>query len=522
MKLIIVEDETDILWGIRDVAESISPSFAEVYAENNAEDAWELILERRPEIIFTDIVLPQMSGLDMLDRVRQIEGYRPKVIVVSSHTNFQYARRSIQLGAIDYILKPFDKQELVQKMATVRRMAEEEAHQLIDQSAYAKIGTEAMQERFLLDLCLFKTPLQEHIHHRLQMWNLSWLTTDSYGAVSFAGRPSHDLPPEDKELQLEHFSIGNIAREIVAQTPSSVIFRNMHNQWIVLTAYSQAHSLSLTIIGQVNKYQKIELLAGISGEHFSFQSLSDAYAQSQQALRVAGIHRESGCLFYHELPPGADSGPRAGSPQQIADRLWDSDEREALAGFQSMVEDYVLKKSVKKISDISVKCFEWICEIHACLSEKAGKPFYQLPMSMWVELDHCADLPELHRCSERHLLDMMRAAAELAGPASNEYIDKAKTIIAERFGDMLTLQDVAEELAIHPVWLSRLFKKVTGQNFLDYVTEIRLSQAKRLLQESHLKVYEVSERVGYQDLQYFGKLFKRQFGMTPKEFRKKK
>jgi YesN/AraC family two-component response regulator len=84
------------------------------------------------------------------------------------------------------------------------------------------------------------------------------------------------------------------------------------------------------------------------------------------------------------------------------------------------------------------------------------------------------------------------------------------------------LQDVADALDIHPVWLSRLFKKETGQNFLDYVTEVRLGEAKRLLQESHLKVYEISEKVGYQDLQYFGKLFKRQYGMTPKECKKKK
>jgi YesN/AraC family two-component response regulator len=78
---------------------------------------------------------------------------------------------------------------------------------------------------------------------------------------------------------------------------------------------------------------------------------------------------------------------------------------------------------------------------------------------------------------------------------------------------------VADELDIHPVWLSRLFKKETGQNFLDYVTDIRMEKAKDLLRHTSFKIYEIAEKIGYQEIQYFGKLFKKRMNMTPKEFR---
>ncbi|ALS28722.1 AraC family transcriptional regulator [Paenibacillus sp. 32O-W] len=83
----------------------------------------------------------------------------------------------------------------------------------------------------------------------------------------------------------------------------------------------------------------------------------------------------------------------------------------------------------------------------------------------------------------------------------------------------ITLSKIAEELSIHPVWLSQVFKKETGQTFTDYLTDLRINRAKTLLRETSMKVYEIATAVGYNDLQYFGSLFKKKTGETPKAFR---
>ncbi|MFX8098759.1 helix-turn-helix transcriptional regulator, partial [Acinetobacter baumannii] len=74
-------------------------------------------------------------------------------------------------------------------------------------------------------------------------------------------------------------------------------------------------------------------------------------------------------------------------------------------------------------------------------------------------------------------------------------------------------------LSIHPVWLSQLFKKETGQTYLDYLTNARIKRAKQLLRETSMKIYEIAENIGYRDLKHFGHLFKKRTGRTPKEYR---
>jgi two-component system response regulator YesN len=114
----------------------------------------------------------------------------------------------------------------------------------------------------------------------------------------------------------------------------------------------------------------------------------------------------------------------------------------------------------------------------------------------------------------------MKLVADQQHPSlPNFMIDKAKRIIDEKYGEAITLQSVADELCIHPVSLSKVFKKEMGQNFLDYLTEVRIEKAKDLLRNSNLKIYEIAEKIGYQEIQYFGKLFKKRMNMTPKEFR---
>jgi two-component system response regulator YesN len=92
-------------------------------------------------------------------------------------------------------------------------------------------------------------------------------------------------------------------------------------------------------------------------------------------------------------------------------------------------------------------------------------------------------------------------------------------LISARFKEDLTLQIVADELSLHPVWLSQIIKKETGQTYLDHLTERRIERARELLRDTNLKIYEIAEQVGYHDLQHFGQIFKRRSGQTPKEYR---
>jgi two-component system response regulator YesN len=104
------------------------------------------------------------------------------------------------------------------------------------------------------------------------------------------------------------------------------------------------------------------------------------------------------------------------------------------------------------------------------------------------------------------------------GP-SHEVIDKVLEYMETHYADEITMTVMAEHVHLNPVYLSRLIKKETGETFSDILVRIRLNQAMELMKDPNIRVYEISDKIGIKDARYFGQLFKKHYGMTPKEFR---
>ncbi len=102
---------------------------------------------------------------------------------------------------------------------------------------------------------------------------------------------------------------------------------------------------------------------------------------------------------------------------------------------------------------------------------------------------------------------------------SSDVVEQIKEYIGEHYMENITLQSLSDQFFLHPIYLSKLFKSKTGENFIDYLTTVRYTVAKKLLEESTLKVYEIGDLCGYKSPKYFSKIFKTLSGHTPKEYR---
>lgn len=111
-------------------------------------------------------------------------------------------------------------------------------------------------------------------------------------------------------------------------------------------------------------------------------------------------------------------------------------------------------------------------------------------------------------------------ASESRQVQKNFPIRAAAAYVQEHFTEKITLEQTAEQVHLSPVYFSGLFKKETGMNFSEYLTQVRVQEAKRLLKQGTVNVSEVAERVGYSDARHFSKTFQRLVGITPKEYRK--
>jgi len=517
LNIIVVEDEMDILLGLHDAVAALDERIEQLYTARSAEDALLLIHQHRPEVIVTDIVLPEMTGLQMLEVIKEIDDYVPKVLVISSYSDFQFAQRSIQLGAIDYILKPVDKSGFGQKVIHILDLIEEErtTRQYVKaQIGLAKYGSRFLRDKFVMSLCLHQTTLQEHVYHQLRVWQLEWLTSSPYYVISIkkANEAQSDL-----DLELDNFSIGNIAEELLEAFPRSILFRNVRTQWTILTSYPDIHQLASTIQEQIYTYQKYRVVIGISERMNAFQNLSTAFSQSVQACKLSPIDGGQEIVYHASLKQETEMG--GDYPNLVAATILAGDFQQMSSCIATALKEMAAVDQVRSFSELTAKAYQFIMQVYSELSEQTGKQHYFSPIELWEEMDKLSSLADLKPFISDHFLNESSRFVEKEHAAEHFIVEKAKLIMTERYSSALSLQIVADELKVHPVWLSHLFKRESGQNFLDYLTELRIDIAKQSLRNSNKKIYEIALEVGYQDLQYFGKLFKKRAGVTPREYR---
>ncbi|WP_419875464.1 helix-turn-helix domain-containing protein [Candidatus Pristimantibacillus sp. PTI5] len=515
MKLLLVEDETESLAGMKRAVETIDLPFS-LYTSNHADIAAKIIQNEWPDMIVTDIMLPGMTGLELIERYTG-GGYHPKVIVVSGYNDFEYARRSIRFGAVDYILKPFITEEFIDKLtkSMLHIMIEQEQNQeLKEQKAFADIGTQSMRDSYLLDLCYKRTSLEEHLYQRLRLWDLEWIANGSYGIMVMDTKGFPDGKPMKSKYALQTFAIGNIVQEVIRDYKPSILFKDLKNRWVLITDSQYLKQITKLIVDMVGQYHKIHLSVGVSAAKSNFEDIHSAYQESVKALRVQSLSGEVE-IFDTEEPTLAWDQDTI-MPVDFAAMICERDEKRLKKAVHQYIRQTVLIETVENRGDIVRNVMMYLSQVLVCIRECTSKEMEEIPMKMWEALDECKTLEEYESVITNYFLKLIR---DVSPQHSNALIERAVQLITNRYMEELSLQLIADELCLHPVWLSQSFKKETGKTYMDFLTETRIDKAKSLLRESNLKIYDIAEAVGYHDLQHFGNIFKKRTGQTPKEYR---
>jgi two-component system response regulator YesN len=516
LKVILIEDEPDSLDGMKTAVESIQEYEFELYTSGHADEALQLIEAERPDLIVTDIMLPGMTGLDLAERIVE-PGYQPQVIVVSGYNDFEYARRSIRIGAADYLLKPYRTDEFVEKIRrSMSRIQEDNARKLEfrNQLSYAEIGTRSMRDEYLVDLCLKPTVLEEHLYHRLRLWGLEWLADGSYSVILMDTKGYPEGKPPGRDSALQTFAIGNIVREAMEEILPSILFKDPKHRWVLIMGSEDTEAMVSLLNGHVTRFHKIDLAIGRSSRKSAFEQIHTAYQEALTAFRIHSISADSESA---EQLREEQTGEASWSPELMSAYIGSSDQDMIRQGVRGFLLDVLRRDATESREDITRGVLHYISLIHLELSKSMTSELEEIPITVWEKIDACQTLEEYEAVLGQYLVDLSK---DNSAPRTNSIIERALRLIGERFADEnLTLSLLAMELSIHPVWLSQSFKKETGKTYLDYVTDTRIESAKQLLRGTSQKIYEIAENVGYRDLQHFGHLFKKRTGQTPKEFR---
>ncbi|WP_162341507.1 response regulator [Paenibacillus paridis] len=505
-KVLIVDDEhfirerlvTMIPWGEYDL------EVAGV-AEDGA-SALELIEQLSPDIVISDIRMPDMTGLDMIARAA---ARKPDIryIILSAYGEFDYARRALQLGVTDYLLKPTRPEELLQvllKQADYLAQLQVQKQRVRRNQYYE----ESIRSQYIQELILGNHPGYEWQEECANV-GLEWMLKGELRLflVTLEGHATID-----KSAQ---FAVQNVLYELLSEYEAVCAIRLSFGKWLLTTGGSAVEeellSMAQRLYESIERFtkQKVHIMVSEAGQ--SPLELSRLFWETEKMMEYMGESQEEPIRF---LRP---------SSRELAYLQWTKPMAELIEWMKGGETEQVVRW-LNHLTPSFLEwelgaarrwCFEWLTTIreHIQTGEENVLPDTENLKMRIAGQNKIKDLLQFFIHDIHHLIHQRHRKG------SHRLIRLALERMEIQYDRDIQLTTVAEELSISPVYLSELFKQQTGVTFRAHLLQVRMAAALRLLKDPTLKVYEVSYKVGYNKVEHFVKLFKKEYGMTPSEYR---
>lgn len=521
MRILIIDDDVQIREGITEGIDWASLGIAEVRNCGDGAAGLAIYEEFRPDIILADVRMPEMDGLEFLQRVREMDE-SVKVIMISGYSDFEYLKKAIKYGAEDYELKPIKVKNLIQLISRTK--------QKIIRERFSKAKVEeyqsAYEKNFIREVLGGEVVDPNVITGFLQN---GFLNGDTRTVI--CGALTAD-PLADRN------DYGELDREVLQFMDSLdediCCFRVREGHYLLLMP---AQPSTLYVFNQQNKmksyYEKMKQCAwyqeigmsislGISLE-VPLSQVKNGYDLACEWLEYRicdgreSVHTQTG------IPGKGGITERSRGFSGLAAELTEA----FLAKSESRIEE-VLEQAGnimrrERIKDLNI-VLEFILD--SCIEVnnyyiKNGyrkKPFHTITVQ--GRLDQYYFLEEYLAFAKKLFREALIQEKQVIWNKYSGTIAKAVHHIEKHYMENLTADYMGELIEKTPNYFSHLFKKEVGVSFKEYLNRVRMEKAKILLLETDLKIYEVAEKVGFHDSIYFSQAFKKCMGCSPAECKK--
>lgn len=521
MRIMIVEDEDLLRNGFMKMIGRMDLNCSVVASACNGEEALEQLSHIGVDLLITDIRMPQMDGLQLIQKVSILfPGIRS--VILSGYDDFEYAKRALQLNCKDYLLKPPNYTELHELLMKIRD--EFEAEQKKTMEDYKK------KEILNQNQYVIRNEFLRHVMNRQVIHSPEDLITKAdYIGIRLTNGEYHvillryDRLAEVKARYDNHdwnllkYAVHNMAVEI---TDSTACFYDDQEYLVVFLQTSDieaatqvCHDLQM----KLREYLKLSVSSGISQIH-ALPCIAEGYNEAKQALKYRMISDEGMVMTYQDASLhqqiSIDRYKNQLSAlfelehaQSIIERLKEWNEEIKKAGLNVMSLD-AIEKELKIV----------LLTLLRHLIKEHGGNHRNLDLGKQIEQIETGDSFYEKMLPLFQLLnDMIHQGKR--GKIENRTVEQAIQFMRDHFNQNLSLPLISEHIYMNPAYFSVMFKKRTGKGVIEFLTEIRLDAAKKLLMQPELKTYQIAEMTGFNDAAYFSNQFKKYIGVSPQEYR---
>lgn len=536
IKIMVVDDAAIIREGLKQIISRYPAKFEVCCEANNGQDAIHKVDKYHPDIVITDIKMPKMDGYGLIDYLNQ-NFPSIKHIILSGYNDFELIRQGLRSGVADYLLKPVDSDELIELLNKLsndiiedrkNKLKDIEAEKLLSNSVH--IAIEQFYNHLLVQGKLTGEEIENFvekydIHFNMDVFVLLAISPDHLENTSYK-QPLKDEP------NLLDFAIKNLSQELIENHQRQcLVFSTPAHEIITVIGYpaqekqqemkAEACLIAEEIRKTIEAYLEHTVTIGISSVCQGLQTVWCAYEQAQSAVKYRML-RGNNRVFDVEEMEKSDSGTiryPLDYEKRLITLLSLRDQENAVSMVNKIFDEMLEYENLTPahvytvVSDILTRILLFLKESDNELSVSFEETVMR--QDIWMSFDSVEQLKQWLNM----VISSIITALNERNSNSKRMIYETKKFVANNYFKNISLNTIADFLNISPQYFSELFKKETGENFIKYLTNVRIEKAKELMRAPDIKSYEIAELVGYDNPTYFNKVFKKIVGVSPQKYR---
>lgn len=513
-RVLIVDDEPLIREGLRTIVNWEEHGFVVAGSASDGLEGLQKTEKLAPDLVIVDVRMPGMDGLNLIRAVRERSRPKPHFLILSGHADFEYARRALEMKAEGYLLKPVDEDELTEHLAKMKSILDEESRKEKAPPA------EWSGERIVASLLAgdFGSVPEEAVAG-------AGLDGDSFEVVL--------IKPQSRE-EIDGATTARVKRklsETYEPAGRGVVFSMDPYLGIVLKNSAGdpgALDAACRAIARACADSGLEFTAVSGGAVARLDELERSYRNARERMK-SRFALEGGKVHVWEPPAseGHAGGGAAGGGKEAPD-LNAAGEKLLLAldiGNADTAAE-LIRGTGEAMLEVGMTEQEIKAGFAQMLTMALGKLAQNRPELKEKVQAYSSAVPDIYaEYRFSGLIGRLTALArEMAEPfrgcGGDKQVQRMIELIRRNYSENLKLESLAEVFNYNSSYLGKLFKQTTGVSFNTYLDQVRIEKAKELL-AAGMKVYQVAERVGYANVDYFHGKFRKYVGVSPSEYRKR-
>ncbi|NLX64489.1 MAG: response regulator [Clostridiaceae bacterium] len=526
LRIMVVDDESIVIESIKYIIEKNFKDVMLAGVAHSGREAIEKAETIKPDIIFMDIKMPGINGIDAIKEIKEV---LPNVqfIILSACEQFEYAKEAVNLGVSEYLLKPVNRSKLIEiirqaainhEEAKARRKRELDLKEKYEQVL-------PILEHGLIYAILLNEDYNEQIKNYKRILDI---TEEKGFIITFEigeGRENGNIIGSSVLSQNFYHKM----RDVIKSELNCVVGPAMLNRIIVYVPVSadkddyqvrlETVKTTESILDKLTQKIKTGIRVGIGSTKSDNENLLISFSESLKALKYAN-DRE---IIHIDDIPEEQQLPDTDYIEKRIKMLLESassgDTKESIAIFIQIF-DELCENSKNSTEIIKGRLLELIVMLHRLAND------YQIEGNeMFQNNDY---LREYLSIDDKQIIKRwcIRRIEAITGGIKNAKTSRchhlataAKEYIDKHYNEEISLEDVSRAVNLSPQYFSRFFKQETGENFIDYLTQVRINKAIELLKDKNHSIKEVCFMIGYNDPNYFSRIFKKVTGYSPSEQR---